>query len=127
MGSQSVLFMGTLEQDFDERNNPFSRKGNQNSFGFCLFRLTNVDCVWTLRTFTNFELNRVSITDFTSHLGLMNEEIFSAFLFYEAEALYSIKPLYCTCWHCSYVKIQLIEVTYLLMAKNSSFVLPIAL
>ena len=82
----------------------------------------NIDCVGSFRTFANFELNGVSIVNFTSHLGLVYEEVFSAFLFDKAEAFCLVKPFYCTCWHYLFVKIQLIEVTYLLMAKNSTFV-----
>jgi len=59
------------------------------------FGLSNVHCVWAFWPFANFELNRIPISNLSSHLGLVNEEVFSIFSFDKAEALYLIKQLYC--------------------------------
>lgn len=59
------------------------------SFGF-----SNVHCVGTSRPFTDLKLNCISVSNFSSHLGLVDKEVISIFLFDEAEALYLIKPLY---------------------------------
>ena len=104
-------------------SNPFSREEIKECFELKLFGFTNVDCVRTLRTFADFELYGVSIVDFTSHLGLVYEEIFSAFLFDEAEALYLIKPLYCTCWHYSFVRFHLNIVSDLILKNTLTFAL----
>ena len=69
--------------------------------GLCvkLFGFTNIDCVWTFRSFTDLKLDSVSVSNFTSHLGLVNEEVFSLCLLDKSETFQSIKPLYCTSWH----------------------------
>ncbi len=61
----------------------------------------DVDGVWALWTFTDFELDGISVVNFTGHLGLVNEEILSVFLFDETKAFCLVEPLYCTCWHSS--------------------------
>lgn len=60
---------------------------------------SNADGIGPFGTFTDFELNRVTFGDFTGDFGLVNEEVFSIFLFDKAEALDAVEPFYCTCWH----------------------------
>ena len=86
---------------------------NFRSFGF-----TNINCVWTFRSLAYFKLDRVSIADFTSHLGLVYEEIISPFLFDKAEAFCVIKPLYCSCWHCFTLEFHLIILSDLSLNKT---------
>ena len=60
---------------------------------------TDVDGIGSLRPLADFELDGVAIRNRSLDFGLVNEEVFTVFLFYESESFYSVKPLYCTLRH----------------------------
>lgn len=94
----TIILERDAQPDYWVEKNPLT--GNTPEVVSLVFTdFLDVDCVWSLRAFTNFELDGVPVSDGSINLRCVYEEVISAFDLNESVSSCLVEPLDRTLCH----------------------------